>query len=130
MLNNVAIGKKVRDLRSKLGLTTITFGKKVGLSQAQVSRLENGLQGFRSATMLRFARVLEVDPIYFYVEGNDATTQGVAKELKRHGLAPSETLKKALANAAFLKYAERAARVAKAHKKNVLRMTELLKRHF
>ncbi|MHC4913961.1 MAG: helix-turn-helix domain-containing protein, partial [Planctomycetota bacterium] len=46
-MDQKAIGRKIRELRSKMGLTTVTLAKKVRLSQAQVSRLENGLQGFR-----------------------------------------------------------------------------------
>jgi transcriptional regulator with XRE-family HTH domain len=125
-----AIGRKVRELRSKMGLTTVTLAKKVRLSQAQVSRLENGLQGFRSATLLKFCRVLEVPPIYFFVEGQDASTGKVTKELESHGLAASNTLRKALANAAFLRFAERCARAFKAHRKNLVRMEALIKRAF
>jgi transcriptional regulator with XRE-family HTH domain len=72
-----------------MGLTTVTLAKKVRLSQAQVSRLEIGLQGFRSATLIRFARVLGVPPSYFFVAGEDASAGRVAKEMETLGLAPS-----------------------------------------
>ena len=63
MLSNKAIGAKGRALRSRMGLNTITLTKKMRLSQAQVSRLQKGLQGFRDATLLKFARVLGVNPV-------------------------------------------------------------------
>jgi transcriptional regulator with XRE-family HTH domain len=122
------IGQKIRELRSKMGLTTVTLAKKVKLSQAQVSRLENGLQGFRSATLLKFAKALSVPLIYFFVEGEETSTSAVAEELEEYGLTPSRGLRKALANPAFLKFAEKCAKSFKTHKKNLLKMAEALKR--
>jgi transcriptional regulator with XRE-family HTH domain len=122
------IGQKIRELRSKMGLTTVTLAKKVKLSQAQVSRLENGLQGFRSATLLKFAKALSVPPIYFFVEGEETSTSAVAEELEEYGLTPSRGLRKALANPAFLKFAEKCAKSFKTHKKNLIKMEAALKR--
>ncbi len=59
---NKAIGEKVRELARARGGTTITLAKAIGVSQAQVSRLENGLQGFRSATLLKISIALGVKP--------------------------------------------------------------------
>ena len=59
---NKKIGKKVRDMARERGATTITLAKAIGVSQAQVSRLENGLQGFRSATLLKISMALGVKP--------------------------------------------------------------------
>ena len=127
-MDQKVIGQKIRELRSKMGLTTVTLAKKVRLSQAQVSRLENGLQGFRSATLIKFAKALNVPPIYFFVEGEETSTNKVAEELAEYGLTPTRDLRKALANPAFLKFAERCAKAFKAHKKNLLRMEAAIKR--
>ena len=127
-MDQKVIGRKIRELRSKMGLTTVTLAKKVKLSQAQVSRLENGLQGFRSATLLKFSKVLGVPPIYFFVEGEETSTLKVAEELADYGLTPSRGLRKALANPAFLRFAEKCAKAYKAHKKNLLKMEKALKR--
>ena len=62
---NIQIGNVVRLIRTKAGLTTIELSKKVGISQAQVSRLENGHQGFRSVTILHLAEALKVPPFRF-----------------------------------------------------------------
>jgi transcriptional regulator with XRE-family HTH domain len=59
---NRKIGAKVRELAKARGATTITLAKAIGVSQAQISRLENGLQGFRSATLLKIAIALGVKP--------------------------------------------------------------------
>ena len=92
------------------------------LSQAQVSRLENGLQGWRSATLIKFAKVLGVSPASLLVEGDEASKTKVADELDAAGLAPSATLIKALKNKGFLKLMEKCAKVMKAHRKNLGKM--------
>jgi len=127
-MDQKVIGQKIRELRSKMGLTTVTLAKKVRLSQAQVSRLENGLQGFRSATLLKFAKALNVPPIYFFVEGEETSTSAVAEELEDYGLTASRGLRKALANPAFLRFAEKCAKSFRSHKKNLVKMAEALKR--
>ncbi len=127
-MDQKAIGKKIRELRSKMGLTTVTLAKKVRLSQAQVSRLENGLQGFRSATLLKFAKVLGVPPIYFFVEGEEASVTKVAAELDQVGLTASRNLRKALSNPAFLRFAEFCAKAFKAHRRNLIKMEKAIKK--
>jgi len=57
-----AIGRKVCELREAQSMTTTELAKKAGISQAQVSRLENGLQGFRSDTLLDISLALGVRP--------------------------------------------------------------------
>jgi transcriptional regulator with XRE-family HTH domain len=108
-LNSATIGQKIRELRSRMGLTTVTLGKKLRISQAQVSRLENGLQGFRSGTLTKIAKVLGVPPIYFFVEDERTATVEVAQDLGKRGLEPSLGLRKALANPAFLRFLEKCA---------------------
>ena len=53
-----AIGLLVNELRGKVGITTTELAKRVGISQAQISRLENGKQGFRSSTLAKIADAL------------------------------------------------------------------------
>ena len=59
---NRTIGKKIARLSKERGANTISLGKAIGISQAQVSRLQNGLQGFRSGTLFKIAKALNVDP--------------------------------------------------------------------
>jgi len=56
----IRIGATVRKYRCSRKLTTTELAKKVGISQAQVSRLENGQQGFRSSVIVRIAEALGV----------------------------------------------------------------------
>ena len=126
-MDSKAIGMKVRALRTKKGLTTVTLAKKLRLSQAQVSRLENGLQGWRSATLLKFARALDVEPVYFMIEGDEVDRADVHEELAGLGLTPSDRLTKALKDPGFLKFVEKAAKAMRAHKKNLLRMEKALR---
>ena len=126
-MHSKEIGQKVRTLRSRMGLTTVTLAKKVRLSQAQVSRLENGLQGWRSATLIKFAKVLGVSPASLLVEGDEVSKAKVVEELDAAGLTASATLTKALKNKGFLKLMEKCVKAAKAHKKNLVRMNRALR---
>ncbi len=55
------IGLLVSSLRDKAGITTTELAGRVGISQAQISRLENGKHGFRSSTLARIAEALGYD---------------------------------------------------------------------
>ena len=55
------IGLLVNRLRTEAGITTTMLGQRVGVSQAQISRLENGKQGFRSPTLKKIAEALGYD---------------------------------------------------------------------
>ena len=59
---NRKIGARVKKLATERGATTVSMAAAVGVSQAQISRLENGLQGFRSATLLKISIALGVKP--------------------------------------------------------------------
>ena len=61
------IGITVRAIRTQLGLTTAGLGKKAGISQGQISRLENGRQGFRSGTLVKIAKALKVPPFRLFM---------------------------------------------------------------
>ena len=61
------IGKTVRARRTELGLTTTKLANMVKISQAQISRLENGQQGFRSGTLVKIAKALKVPPFRLFM---------------------------------------------------------------
>ena len=60
------VGTKVRKLREELGMTSTELGRKVGISQAQISRLEAGRQGWRSHTLEKTAKALGVTVGFLY----------------------------------------------------------------
>jgi transcriptional regulator with XRE-family HTH domain len=72
------IGRAVRTIRTERGLTTTKLADMVGISQAQVSRLENGQQGFRSGTLVKIAKALKVPPFRLFM-----TEKEWAKWLKK-----------------------------------------------
>lgn len=115
-MRHKTIGRKVRDLRLKLGLGVVDLAKKAKVSQGQVSRLENGQQGFRSATLLRFAKALGVPPIYFFTDQEHFPIGKVAEELETYGLSPTKRLRKALTDPLFLRFVEDAATLFEADK--------------
>ena len=65
------LGARLRAIRRARGFTTTTLGMAVGLSQAQISRLEIGSQGLRSPVLMRLASILEVSPAVFFVDEKD-----------------------------------------------------------
>ena len=61
------IGSTMKALRAESGMTTTRLAEKVDISQAQISRLENGRQGFRSGTLVRIAKALKVPPFRLFM---------------------------------------------------------------
>ena len=61
------IVKTVRAIRTDKGLVTTKLATMVGISQAQISRLENGQQGFRSGTLVKIAKALKVPPFRLFM---------------------------------------------------------------
>jgi len=106
-MDSKAIGRKVSALREKLGMTTTELAKKVNISQAQISRLENGKQGFRANTLLRIAKALGVQPVYFFME--DEPEGEVREGSPVYGLLAGGELVKALRSAEFVRVAEKVA---------------------
>jgi transcriptional regulator with XRE-family HTH domain len=107
-MDNRTIGRKISELRGRLGMTTTDLAGRVGISQAQISRLENGKQGFRSKTLSRIAEALGVKPVYFFIE--EPTGEGEAAESAPvYGLAAGGELVEALKSPEFVRVAERVA---------------------
>ena len=87
---NRLMGQKLAAFRKGLNLTATELAEMVGISQPQISRLENGKQGFRSATLTKIAQVLDVHPAYFFIEtgnaefvGDEAAEYSLAKALRQ-----------------------------------------------
>lgn len=124
-MNNRAIGLKITQLRERLGLTTSALAKRVGLSQAQISRLENGKQGFRSATLTRLAEALGVKPVYFFIEEGDDSS--VAEAAAAYGIRV-QVLLNALRDGEFREVAEKAALVFERDKLAFAQIKELIEK--
>ena len=120
-MESKAIGRKINQLRDKLGITTTELAKRVGISQAQISRLENGKQGFRSNTLARISKALGVKPIYFFMEEG---TGEVGERMPVYGLAAGGELVDALRSPEFVRVAERVAE-AYLHRKDAFQAIQL-----
>lgn len=104
-MDSKVIGAKIAGLRATLEMTTTELARRVGISQAQISRLENGKQGFRSGTLARIAEALGVKPVYFFME--EDTGEGAAgEESPVYGLAAGGELVEALRSPEFVQVAE------------------------
>lgn len=101
-MDNEAIGLKIVKLRTELNLTTTELARMVGISQAQISRLENGKQGFRSATLSKIADALGVKPVYFFMDETNADLSDFSGNM----IAGSKNLKQALNSPLFIEAAE------------------------
>lgn len=78
-LDSARIGREIARLRKQLNMSSTELGRRVGLSQPQISRLENGKQGFRSDTLARIAEALGVTPAYFFIDEADDVQQEQAR---------------------------------------------------
>ena len=68
-LTDQDIGTTIRTLRKGMGreYSTRMLARKIGISQAQLSRLELGQQGFRSGTLCKIADSLRVPPFRLFM---------------------------------------------------------------
>lgn len=109
-MDNKRIGTKITKLRTKMNLTTTELAKMVGISQAQISRLENGKQGFRSATLTKIAEALNVKSVYFFMEeGEEGPTGKVERAAALYAAVAHPRLAEALNSPHFLAAAEKMA---------------------
>lgn len=77
------IGRRMAALRRRKGLTMRRIGELTGLSEGQISRLENGQQGFRSETLIRIARALGVEPFSLYLPAGWEEREAQGSEFDR-----------------------------------------------
>lgn len=63
---DASIGEGVRGIRRDRHMTMEEFSKSLGVSQSQLSRLENGLQGWRSAILRKLARAVGPIAVEFH----------------------------------------------------------------
>lgn len=61
------IGKRIRDRREVLGLTSDDVARRVGMSLQQAEECEKGLCAVSGQDLWRFCQVLEVEPNYFFL---------------------------------------------------------------
>lgn len=67
----LSTGSALHDVRKRRGLTHMELSARSGVSQAQLSRLENNWQGIRSDVAFKLAKALGVKPFVFFMSLND-----------------------------------------------------------
>ena len=109
---NAEIGERVRTIREAKGITTTELAQMVGMSQAQISRLENGKQGFRSATLSKIADALHAK-VPFLVSGRrgQPVSEVVAEEAGRYGPGMPEEVIVALQSKVYKEFVLKAAKL-------------------
>ena len=60
------VGKKLRELRIKRGLTLQGMGERMGVAHSQISDTESARYGLKLETLLRLLRALGVTPREFF----------------------------------------------------------------
>ena len=76
------IGLRMTRVREGRELSTIGLARRVGISQAQISRLENGKQGFRSSTLVRIADALGIPPFFLLMRDDEWETYQAGLEAR------------------------------------------------
>ena len=64
-------GKRVKELRDELGLSTRGFGKKIGFSNSYVSNIENGVKLPTMNVLTKISEAFDVDLAYFLLDETD-----------------------------------------------------------
>ena len=61
-------GKVLREFRIKSGLTQEQLSEKLGISLKYISRIENGNNGVKTQTLIRYMDILGITPNLLYQE--------------------------------------------------------------
>lgn len=57
-----AFGQRVKQLRKKKGMSQLDIETETGITNADISRIENGLKNIEFLTILKLAKALGVEP--------------------------------------------------------------------
>ena len=63
---DVHIGSRIRARRLQLGLSQIVLGEALGVSFQQIQKYEKGTNRVATATLIKIANVMEIEPGHFY----------------------------------------------------------------
>jgi transcriptional regulator with XRE-family HTH domain len=81
MGENMAVGKRLRDIRKKLNLTQGDFAKKVNVSSQVISNWEREYTKPNSEDIERIANNLNINPNFLYGLTDDPTIKGTQSEI-------------------------------------------------
>lgn len=76
MINNMHIGRKLKELRLSRGWKQTDVADKVGLSRPAISNIESGKRALTLSTLQRFCEVFNIDISYFGIS-TDAYNEAI-----------------------------------------------------
>ncbi len=82
-LKQLGIGKKIRELRQKQGLTIQEVSERTGLSKGLISQIENEQVSPPISTLLKISNALNVELSYFFQEGKPEKKITVVRKNER-----------------------------------------------
>jgi len=76
--DQAVLGRALRELRDRAGITQEQLAERIGIDLTYVSRVERGKRGVRWHTVMRFLRALDarVSDLAAVIERQDRTTRG------------------------------------------------------
>ena len=79
-MNNVELGKRIKELRKSRSLKQSDLSNLLGISRGQISNLEHGRRGLNLSQLQKLCSLFKVDISYFGIE---ATTEQTLELLDR-----------------------------------------------
>jgi transcriptional regulator with XRE-family HTH domain len=89
---DVAVGRRVRARRIFLGISQERLGKELGVTFQQVQKYERGTNRISASSLFEIARVLGVEPSYFFEEIDDRPSSVATPATGEGSFARRETL--------------------------------------
>jgi transcriptional regulator with XRE-family HTH domain len=75
-----AVGKRIKIVRQRSGLTQDQFAEQVGLSQKYISGIERGVENPTMDTVIRLAKVLDVEPYDLFLFGESEDSEKLLRK--------------------------------------------------
>ncbi|WP_353452870.1 helix-turn-helix domain-containing protein [Staphylococcus coagulans] len=91
MRTSSEIGKLVKNLRTKKGISISEFADKIGVNKSTISRYENGSRKIPMEDIAKFANVLDVKPDFLLLKNKKEESQEtIAAHANKDEFTPEE----------------------------------------
>lgn len=95
MTKEKSIGQRIYERRTQLGLSQQDLADRVGYtSRSAINKIEKGFRGFPSASLLKFAKALQVSPSWLLIESKSELYERVGRCFEESNLTYVEFEKK------------------------------------
>ncbi|HXF92475.1 MAG TPA: helix-turn-helix transcriptional regulator [Nitrospiraceae bacterium] len=75
-----AVGQRIKTVRQRMGLTQDQLAERVGLSPKYISGIERGVENPTMDTLIRLAKMLEVEPYDLFLFGESEESEKVLRK--------------------------------------------------